>query len=528
MRGSAWWSSRTRDATALALCVLPVVLLLPGAASRGQTALLPATTALVAVGLGWLGELRRGVLVASAGLTLTAGNLAVIDAHPTWAQAASVAAPPLFAGLAAAALLARIPSLVSALGGLLAGPVRLVFYDTFRDPQCASCYPQAALLLPDPAMAKVLGWTGAALVGFALVLGLRRGPHRGLIVVALLTVVVTASSWASLPADGPSLFLIVPAAIAAGLDVGAAIIQRQRLAGLAEALRTGGRTERVLRNLLDDPDLRIDYRRPDARPAVFVDADGSASSGSGDRVVTEVHGPRGVIARIHTDPSRGSLDGLADGLSPEVLLGLEQEQLSAVLASRARELADSRERIVRRGDAQRRALERDLHDGAQQHLLALGFDLQVALASPALSADDRAALDQCRSEARAALDDLRDLSHGLYPPLLATSGLVPALRALARTAPVEVVIVGDWGPRPPSEVERACYLVVADLARRSAGSVQVSAVRAAGPVPSFTMTVLGSSCPPDRALGQRVVALGGSLRQSADGARAIEVVLPCG
>lgn len=528
MRASGRWPSRARDAVALALVLLPLALLLPGAGSPGQGALLPAATALSAAGLGWLGETRRGVLLASAGLVMAVSSLAVIQAHPTWTQAASIAAPPLFAGLAAAALLDRIPSLISVGGGLLAGPARLIFYDPFRDPRCPSCFRQAVLSLPDPGIARVLGWAGGALVIIALILGLRRGPHRVLIVVALLTLCVAATSWAAMPSEGASLFLVIPAAVAAGRDVAAAIIQRQRLAGLAEGLRAGGRAERTLSKMLGDPELRVDYRRPDVQPTAFVDANGSPAADSGGRVVTDVRGPAGVIARIHTDPAQGAMDGLADGLSPEVLLGLEQEQLTAVLASQARELAASRERLVRRGDAERRALERDLHDGAQQHLLALGFDLQVALASPALSPDERTALDECRAEARSALDDLRDLSHGLYPPLLATSGLPPALHALARATPVDIVIEGDWGPRPPREVERACYLVVADLARRSTGTLQVSGVHSSGPQLSFTMTVTGSSCPPERVLEQRVAALGGSIAHPVGGPGVIEVVLPCG
>jgi signal transduction histidine kinase len=501
---------------------------LPGARSGGRGAFLPATTALAAIGLGWLGETRRGLLLASAGLILSVSNLSVIEAHPTWAQVSSIAAPPLFAGLAAAALVPLRASLVCTLGGLLAGPARLIFYDPFRDPECTECFRQAALLFPDTGLAKLLGLVGAGLVMLGLVLGVRRGAHRFLIVVALLTVLVAARSWAGMPAEGASLFLVVPVAIAITLDIGAVIIQRQRLAGLAEALRAGVRAERTLRVLMDDPDLRVDYRGPSQTAAHFVDADGAPSATSTSRVVTEVKGPGGVIARIHSDPNRGPASAFTEGLSPEVRLGLEQEQMSAVLASQARELAESRERLVRRGDAERRALERDLHDGAQQHLLALGFDLQVALASVALPDADRRALEECRSEARAALDDLRDLSHGLYAPLLATSGLLPALRALARTTPVDVLIEGDWEARPPRDVERACYLVVADLARRSTSPLRVSGRHSAGPAPTFTVMIAGSSCPPDRVLEQRVAALGGSMRHSVDGADlTTEVVLPC-
>ncbi len=122
------------------------------------------------------------------------------------------------------------------------------------------------------------------------------------------------------------------------------------------------------------------------------------------------------------------------------------------------DLRASRHRIVSAGDAERRRLERDLHDGAQQELVAL--TIKLGLTQRLLDKDPEAArrmMDELRGEASDALGTLRDLAHGIYPPLLADAGLVPALDAQASKAAVAVVIDADSIRRYPQDVEVAVY-----------------------------------------------------------------------
>jgi signal transduction histidine kinase len=126
------------------------------------------------------------------------------------------------------------------------------------------------------------------------------------------------------------------------------------------------------------------------------------------------------------------------------------------------ELTASRARIVRAGDDERQRLERNLHDGAQQRLVALSLSLRLAQSKLADPASARAILDAASEELARALEELRELARGIHPAILSDRGLVPALEALAARAPVPVTL-GDLEPdRLPPDVEAAAYYVVAE------------------------------------------------------------------
>jgi signal transduction histidine kinase len=143
----------------------------------------------------------------------------------------------------------------------------------------------------------------------------------------------------------------------------------------------------------------------------------------------------------------------------------------------------SRTRIVETGDAERRRLERDLHDGAQQRLLALSFDLLLAGAGAEAEGDVETAslLADATGDAQAALGELRELAQGIHPTILTEAGLGPALETLADEAPLAVEISETVGERYPASVETAAYLVAAegidDAARRGASYAAVSGLR---------------------------------------------------
>jgi signal transduction histidine kinase len=144
----------------------------------------------------------------------------------------------------------------------------------------------------------------------------------------------------------------------------------------------------------------------------------------------------------------------------------EFTELAATAISNATaraELVASRARIVAAGDEARRRIERNLHDGTQQRLIALGLDVQSARAAiPKDQRDAHSALVGVEQDLEAILVDLRELSHGLHPPLLSRLGLGPSLQVLARRSPIPVHLEVDLPKRPAALLETAVYYVVSE------------------------------------------------------------------
>jgi len=156
------------------------------------------------------------------------------------------------------------------------------------------------------------------------------------------------------------------------------------------------------------------------------------------------------------------------------------------------EVRASRARIVQAGDAERRRLERNLHDGAQQRILALSYDIRLAHASAEADADDRTRLflEQALADVQAGLGELRELAHGIYPAILTEAGLGPALATLADSASIPVELDDAVQRRYPEVIETAAYLMVAeaieDAAGRGAGYAAVTVAHRDG---RLTVTV---------------------------------------
>jgi signal transduction histidine kinase len=133
------------------------------------------------------------------------------------------------------------------------------------------------------------------------------------------------------------------------------------------------------------------------------------------------------------------------------------------LAARVTELERSRERVVDAAEAERRRIERDLHDGAQQRLVALAMELGRAKTKFADDIDSaRDLVDQAHAEAKAALTELRNLVRGVHPPVLTDRGLDAALSGLAALSPVPVDVQVEVPVRPKAAVEAVAYFVVAE------------------------------------------------------------------
>jgi signal transduction histidine kinase len=141
------------------------------------------------------------------------------------------------------------------------------------------------------------------------------------------------------------------------------------------------------------------------------------------------------------------------------------------------ELRASRQRLVRAQDEERRRLERNLHDGAQQQLVALSVKVRLAQSLVGRQ-DDRARdmLDEVQADSQSALEELRDLARGIYPPVLADQGLAAALEAQARKSPVPVLVEPDGVDRYPPEVEATVYFCTLEALQNIAKYAQASSV----------------------------------------------------
>lgn len=149
------------------------------------------------------------------------------------------------------------------------------------------------------------------------------------------------------------------------------------------------------------------------------------------------------------------------------------------LADNSVQLAESRTRVVEVADAARRSLERDLHDGAQQRLLAMSVTIERTrkeLQSPGRDGAEEL-LRQLASDNRAVISELRELARGIYPPLLTERGLVPAIQSAARRSVVPVTLDAESFPRPAPQVEVAAYFCIMEALTNAAKHSGATAVR---------------------------------------------------
>jgi signal transduction histidine kinase len=261
-------------------------------------------------------------------------------------------------------------------------------------------------------------------------------------------------------------FAIVPFAFLLGL-----VRTRYSAAGavgeLIERLNTPDRQislREALANALGDRSLQLVYWREWA--GHYVTYEGQRyelpEPGAG-RAVAEVERDGKLVGAIVYDAALRDDPSLVRAAAAAAALALENERLEAELRARVEELQTSRARLVDVSMFERRRLERDLHDGAQQRLVALS--LQLGLAQRKLAGDPAGAgrlLDAARGELARALEELRELARGIHPAVLTDRGLEAALEALADRAPVPVDLEAMPTDRLPAAVEAAAYFVVAE------------------------------------------------------------------
>jgi signal transduction histidine kinase len=297
----------------------------------------------------------------------------------------------------------------------------------------------------------------------------------------------------------------------------------------------------ALARALRDPSLALAYWLPEF--GSWADVDGrpvDLPDGSGGRAATLVADRDGlpVAALIH-DASLLDDRGLLENVSAAAGIALENARLSVELLARLEELRGSRARIVEAGDSERRRLERNLHDGAQQRLVAIA--LQLRLLENRVR-DDPAAAEMASAageELKRSLDELRELARGLHPAVL-EHGLGAALDALATRSKIPTTVRCDVPGRLPEAVELAAYFVAAEALTNVAKYSQAreATVRAwrEGEMAVVEVTDDGVGGADDsrgsglRGLADRVEALDGRLRvvSPAGAGTVVTAELPCG
>jgi signal transduction histidine kinase len=246
----------------------------------------------------------------------------------------------------------------------------------------------------------------------------------------------------------------------------------------------------------------------------------------------------GLLVLLLSPPLTRGL-AVLDAAFTRTLLGPAR---NAELEARVSQLETSRERVVDAAEAERRRIERDLHDGAQQRLVALAMELGRAKAKFADDVDAaRELVDNAHAEAKAALTELRDLVRGVHPPVLTDRGLDAALSGLAARCPVHVDMQVDVPVRPKAAVEAVAYFVVAEaltnIAKHSRASHASVLVEGHGFPGTLTVLIaddgIGGADPSGeglKGLADRVSGVDGTLtiESPSGGPTLISAELPCG
>ena len=499
----------------------------------------PAGLLLVATGLAWfLPEWNnpsvRSALAFTMGLCLYAA-CPPLAAHALFAYPrGKLASPTERAGVA-----------ISYVGGVLVlGVLPALFFDP-RAEGCGACPPNLVLVADRAELADDLTHVGVYLgLGWAVAL------------VTLGAVRLARGSAANRPvmAAGVAYLGCVAATFALSLDRGAisngtaerrlwlgeaaALVAvalaiawswlrgrraRSAVAGLvvdlAQSPPPGGLRD-ALAGIVGDPGLVLVYP---VAPGRLVDARGIPAKPAPGQQRTSLIRERNVVAVLGHAPGLLDDEQLVDEVTAASRLALENERLQAEVRARVEELRASRARIVEAGDAERKRLERDLHDGAQQRLVGLALSLRLLCSRLAIPE-----LERAEAELRLAVEELRELAHGIFPAVLVDEGFAAAVEALAEDTRVLVHIEGLPEGRLPAAVETAAYTVVAAGADAARSRLVVGA--------TVTEGVLAVDLETDAIEGldtvgleDRLGALDGRLAvgPGADGRSWIHAELPC-
>jgi signal transduction histidine kinase len=435
--------------------------------------------------------------------------------------------------------------------------------------ECADCPSNPLRFIDDDTFFNIWN-TLLSVVGLVLIVAVLRSlvrrwrratrPERRLYApvygagVALLIAVIAQLSLQTTGAEGRALDIVfvvgvIPLGLVPYLFLAAFVRTRMAQGGavselmtrLAEATRPGGLRD-ALADALEDPSLELVYWLPEGRRYVdFRGRDYTLPEDDPRREVHLVQRDGGCVAAIIYDATLRGAEPHVRAVGAAASLALENERLDAELRAKVDELRRSRERMLKIGLEERRRLERDLHDGAQQRLVSMALNIRLARAK--LNADPLAAdqlLESAGQELDSALEELRELARGIHPAVLTDRGLGTALETLASRAPVPVELAELPDGRLPEAVELAAYFVVAEALTNVAKYAHATHAKVEVARENGRLTVeveddgIGGANPENgsglRGLADRIAVLEGRLEIDSETGRGttVRAQIPCG
>jgi len=296
----------------------------------------------------------------------------------------------------------------------------------------------------------------------------------------------------------------------------------------------------ALAHALRDPSLTLAYWLPNFQTYVDVNGRPVRLPDDDTRTATLIDRDGEHVAALVHDPALDDEHQLLEGVGAAAGMSLENARLQAELRARVEELRGSRARVIDAGQKERQLLERDLHDGAQQRLIALSLRLSLLKKRLPYEPEVRQELDAARSEIALSLGELRDVARGIHPAVLSGHGLTVAVESLAAHAPLPVRLVICVEDRLSERVEVAAYYVVSESLANVAKHAHASEARVSLERRGDYLVVeivddgdggadteRGSGL---RGLADRVEALGGRLRvwTPLGGGTRVQAEIPCG
>src|SRR5918999_2745747 len=488
-----------------ALALVAILLSSDHAEARGLSAVLGLFLGWSFIGAGLYAWWRRpdnrfGVLMTAVGFAFFLGSLSAADG--SWLFTIGILLSSVYLAVFVHMLLAypdgRIDSprlrKVLAAGYALAiiGPLPTLLFADLEEEGCVDCPPSAISLGTNDTLFTIFdvltSGVAVVLVGYVLYVLVQRWqaatqPQRRAMAPVLgsgiCLLVVLAGQLTTMAVNGPDalesatallglvFFAVTPYGFLFGL-LRSRFVQAGQVSELLRRMGDapdGTTLRELLSRALGDRSLQIVYWLDDSHR--WVDASGHPATLPEEddpaRAWTAVEREGRRVGAIVHDRSLCEDDELIRSVAGAAGLSIENERLQAQLRARVEELRRSRARIVEAGTAERRRLERNLHDGAQQRLVALSLTLRLAQGRLHKDPDGAAKLlAGAQDELGRALEELRELARGIHPAVLSDRGLRAALEALAGRSPVPVELEGTPPERLPPPVEAAAYVEVAD------------------------------------------------------------------
>jgi signal transduction histidine kinase len=364
----------------------------------------------------------------------------------------------------------------------------------------------------------------------------------GLVMIAVLFVMGTFAWPGFLEVQRATLFVVGLSPVAFVLGLLDARLARSSVGELVLELRSDPGPQALrdaLAQALRDPSLALAYWLPDFETYVDVDGRPVDLAASDERSSTLIDREGEPVAALIHDRTLDDEPELLDAVGAAAGMSLDNARLHADLRARVDELRGSRARVIEAGQKERQRLERNLHDGAQQRLIALSLRLSLLEKKVAAEPEVSQQLSAAREEIAHSLDELRAVARGIHPAVLSGHGLAVAVESLAAAAPLPVRLDIQLNARLGESVEVAAYYVVSEGLANVAKHAEASEARVSL---KRTRTDLFAEVVDDgvggadtergsglRGLADRVEALGGRLRvwTPVGGGTRVQAEIPC-